>query len=70
MKYTDNNDLILQYKHLLLDIGVKQTYIAGKMGITKQALTHKMSKKNFSFDDMQQLLDTIGYELHYDFIKK
>ena len=68
MVYTDNKTLIKEFKKLLIDKGIKQQYIANSLEISKQSLNLKLNKKHISFDDIMELLNCIGYELHIDFI--
>lgn len=70
MKYLDNKTLITEYKKVLLDNGIKQQHVADKLEISKQSLNLKLNKKHISFDDMQALLDVIGYDLVIDFKKR
>mgnify|MGYP000653917391 CR=1 FL=1 len=70
MKYLNNKTLITEYKKVLLDNGIKQQYVADKLEISKQSLNLKLNKKHISFDDMQALLDAIGYDLIIDFKKR
>lgn len=68
MKYTDNEMIVKEFKKVLIDNGIKQQYIADTLGISKQSLNLKLNKKHVSFDDMQELLGCIGYELHVEFV--
>ena len=68
MKYKDNEMLIKEFKKVLIDNGIKQQYIADSLGISKQSLNLKLNKKHITFDDVQELLGCIGYELHIDFV--
>lgn len=68
MIYTDNETLIKEFKKLLIDKGIKQQFVADSLEISKQSLNLKMNKKHISFDDMMELLNCIGYELHIEFV--
>ena len=68
MIYTDNEALIKEFKKLLIDKGIKQQFVADSLEISKQSLNLKLNKKHISFDDMMELLNCIGYELHIDFV--
>ena len=68
MIYIDNETLIKEFKKLLIEKGIKQQYIEDSLEISKQSLNLKMNKKHISFDDMMELLNCIGYELHIDFV--
>ena len=68
MKYTDNEMIIKEFKKVLIDKGIKQQFVADTLGISKQGLNLKLNKKHVTFDDIQELLACIGYELHIDFV--
>ena len=68
MKYTDNEMIVKEFKKVLIDNGIKQQFIADSLEISKQSLNLKLNKKHVSFDDMQELLGCIGYELHVEFV--
>lgn len=68
MKYTDNEMIVKEFKKVLIDNGIKQQYIADTLGISKQSLNLKLNKKHVSFDDVQELLGCIGYELYVEFV--
>lgn len=38
--------------------------VAKKLGITRQGLNKALQKSNFSLDDANRILNTIGYELN------
>lgn len=68
MEYQSKEQLIIEFKKLLLDKQISQREAAEKLNITPQALTKILNKQNFSFDDMQKLLSTVDYQLFVDFI--
>lgn len=70
MTFTDNETLTKEYKKLLIDNGIKHGDIATKLGMTKQAFSNYLKKKTISFNDMQRLLNVIGYDLDYNFIHR
>lgn len=70
MTFTDNETLIKEYKKLLIDNGIKHGDTAAKLGMTKQAFSNYLKKKTISFNDMQRLLNVIGYDLDYNFIHR
>lgn len=69
MKYTDQEQFVMELRKAILESGVKQKDIADKLGIKPQYLTKMLNKKNFSLADAKKILDVIGYDLHFD-IKK
>lgn len=70
MIYIDNETMVKEFKKVLIDNGIKQQYIADQLGISKQSLNLKLNKKHITFDDMQEMLACIGYELNFTFVKK
>lgn len=68
MKYIDNEMIVKEFKKVLIDNGIKQQFVADTLGISKQGLNLKLNKKHITFDDMQELLNCIGYELHVEFV--
>lgn len=68
MKYSSKEQLIIEFKKLLLDMQISQREAAQRLNITPQALTKIMNKQNFSFDDMQKLLSALNYDMLVDFV--
>lgn len=68
MRYTSKEQLIIEFKKLLLDKQLSQREIAHKLNITPQALTKIINKQNFSFDDMEKLLSAVNYGMDIQFI--
>lgn len=68
MKYQSREQLVIEFKKLLLDKQISQREAAEKLNITPQALTKILNKQNFSFDDMQKLLSAVDYQMLVDFI--
>lgn len=62
MTIKNNNDLVNAIKGAIAESGYKKSYIAEKMGISRQAFTNFMNKSNFSLDDANRILSIIGYE--------
>jgi len=68
MIYQSREQLIIEFKKLLLEKQTNQREVAQRLNITPQALTKILNKQNFSFDDMQKLLSAIGFKLLVDFL--
>ena len=68
MRYNSKEQLIIEFKKILLDKHVSQREIAQRLNITPQALTKIINKQNFSFDDMEKLLQAIDYDLEVQFV--
>ena len=70
MVYTDNTQLIIELKKILLDKHISQKELASKLNLSPQGFIKLINKKNFSFDDMQRILKVIDYDLDINFTKK
>ena len=68
MRYTTKEQLRIEFKKILLDKKISQREVAQRLNITPQALTKILNKQNFSFDDMEKLLHTVGYDMDIDFV--
>lgn len=68
MRYESKEQLIIEFKKLLLDKQISQREVAQKLNITPQALTKITNKQNFSFDDMEKLLTAINYNMDVCFV--
>ncbi len=68
MLYASKEQLIIEFKKLLLDKQISQREVAQKLNITPQALTKIIKKQNFSFDDMEKLLSAVDYSMVVQFV--
>lgn len=68
MLYNSKEQLIIEFKKLLLERQLSQREVAQKLNITPQALTKIINKQNFSFDDMEKLLAAVGYQMTVEFV--
>lgn len=68
MQYTSKEQLIIEFKKLLLEKQISQKEVAERLGITPQSFTKIINKQNFSFDDMKKLLNAIGYDMEVTFV--
>lgn len=62
MAIKTNKELSQAIDDLILNSGIKKTFISEKLGISRQALDNMMAKKHFSIDDANKILNIIGYE--------
>ena len=65
-----NKDLRDMVNQIIKDNGIKKSFIADRLGVSKQALDHLLNKKQFSIDDANKVLTIIGYEVDNITIKK
>lgn len=68
--YINNESIIEDFKLLLKNNGIKHQFVADSLNISKQSLNLKFNKKHISFDDMEELLNCIGYDLDINFVKR
>ena len=67
--YTSNDQLISELKKLMKEEKITQQQIADALGISRQAVRKIFTKKNFSFQDAQKILDIMNYSLDINFRK-
>ena len=65
--YTNNEQLIIELKKLMLEEKISQREIAQALNMKPQGLTKLLSKKNFSFDDAQRILNVMNHSLEITF---
>lgn len=65
--YKNNEQLVNEIKKTMIDTNTKQIDIANALDVPKQAITKILNKKNLTCDDMQKLLDIMGYDLVIEF---
>ena len=68
--FFSNAQVTNEIKKLLIDTKVSQREIASALGIAPQGVTKILNKKNFGFEDVQKILDVLGYQMEITFIKK
>ena len=57
-----NQELAQAIEKIIDDNGIKKIWLSEKMGISNQNFNRLMSKKNFSLDDANRILNIIGYD--------
>lgn len=65
-----NKDLSDMINQFLKDHGINKSFIARKMSVTRQQIDNLFNKKNFSIDDANKILNTIGFEVNSISIKQ
>lgn len=70
MLYTDNEQLVIELKKLLLENKISQRDISKSLDISPQAFQNLLNKKQLSFSDIKRILDCVDYQLAYDFVTK
>lgn len=67
--YTNNEQLVIELKKLMLDEKITQQQIADALGISRQGVQGILTKKNFSFQDVQKILGVMNHSLEINFRK-
>ena len=67
VKYENNDQLLDELRYTIRKSGKTQREIADNLNIKPQGVNKILNKKNFSFEDMQNILSAIGYELYIEF---
>lgn len=60
MDIKNNDDLKIAVLKAIDDSGYKKSFIADKMGISRQAFSNFLNKSNFSLDDANKILNVIN----------
>lgn len=61
MEIKTNQELAQAVNEIILQSGIKKTFISEKLGISRQALDKLLDKKNFSLEDANKILSIINY---------
>lgn len=67
--YTNNEQLVIELKKLMLDERITQQQIADALGISRQGVQGILTKKNLSFQDVQKILGIMNHSLEINFRK-
>lgn len=70
IKYINNAELKKEIKKIIIENDCTQKEIAEKLEMLPQTYNTLINKKNFSFADMQRILNALGYDLYIDFKQK
>ena len=70
MKYNSNDDIVALIDNYLNINGIKKTFLAEKMGITRQRLNTIFQKKNINLDDLKQIADALGLDVEINLVEK
>lgn len=65
-EYTNQEQIIIEIKKILLEKNISQKEVAEKLNIKPQGFTKLLNKKNFGFSDAKKILDVLGYSLMID----
>ena len=55
---------------LIQDNGIKKTFIADNLNMSRSNLNSLLNKKNITLDDLKKICDVLGYEIEINIKKK
>ena len=61
------NELAVLVDNYINSKGIKYTFIADNLGMSKQAIYNLLRKKNFNIDDANRILEVIGCKCHVSY---
>ena len=59
-----------EIKKILLDEDIEIKELARRLNTSQQNMSAKLKRNNFTTEDIEKILDVLGYELKIEFIKK
>lgn len=62
-------DIATDIRVLMLQEKINMSELAEKLGTTQPNLSHKFKRNNFSIKEMQQIAESLGFNLKIEFIK-
>lgn len=70
INYNDNKQMKELINAIIKDNGIKKTFIAEQLNITKGSFQNLLNKKNITLDDLKKICDVLGYEIEINIKKK
>lgn len=70
INYNDNKQMKELINAIIKDNGIKKTFIAEQLNITKGSFQNLLNKKNITLDDLKKICDVMGYEIEINIKKK
>lgn len=70
MIYESNEQLVKEYKKVLIEEGATVQGIAEAVGISRQSFHSVLRKQHLGFDDLARFLEPLGYGIEFRFVKK
>ena len=62
------NELAIFVNDFIVNKGIRKGFICDKLNCSNQALVKLFNKKNFTIQDANKILSTVGYKLDYNII--
>lgn len=70
INYNDNKQMKDLINTIIKDNGIKKTFIAEQLDITKGSFQNLLNKKNITLDDLKKICDVLGYQIEINIKKK
>lgn len=70
INYNDNEQMKDLINTIIKDNGIKKTFIADNLNISRSNLNSLLNKKNITLDDLKKICDVLGYEIEINIKKK
>lgn len=70
INYNDNEQMKKLINTIIKDNGIKKTFIADNLDISRSNLNSLLNKKNITLDDLKKICDVLGYEIEINIKKK
>lgn len=68
--FSENEQIKKEFKKIVIDEGLTMVEVANRCNLIPQQLNNKFNNNRIAFTDLKQFLNSIGYELQIEFIKK
>ena len=70
INYNDNKQMKELINAIIKENGIKKTFIAEQLNITKGSFQNLLNKKNITLDDLKKICDVLGYQIEINIKKK
>ena len=70
INYNDNEQMKELINTIIKDNGIKKTFIANNLNISRSNLNSLLNKKNITLDDLKKICNVLGYEIEINIKKK
>lgn len=68
--FSENEQIKKEFKKIVIDEGLTMVEVANRCDLIPQQLNNKFNNNRIAFTDLKQFLNSIGYELQIEFIKR
>lgn len=70
INYNDNEQMKKLINDIIKDNGIKKTFIADNLNMSRSNLNSLLNKKNITLDDLKKICDVLGYQIEINIKKK